>query len=354
MANELIVVIYDSITNSVFESQVAKPLSAHYQEYSHIIIVSFEVQEVSANVLKLLQENYPRLKFVLYKRCIFFGRISLLGCVFLLRTLLKNYSTVDFLARGPQAGFIAYWARRKNKQEQLIIQARGLLAQEYLYINQQQAVLSSSIMQKICNLIKEKFVKLRAQQYYRLEQYVYTLNLISIEAVSSALEEYLVKKYNAYKNNIIIATKDIPAPLPAEQIYAWRTEIRDHLGISATQKIYCYSGSAKAWQCTQETIAFFKQLKHDDNAQNFLLILTYEKELFNQLLISTGINKSSYAVVSVPPTELFKYLAACDYGIIFRKPHIINWVSRPTKILEYKAVSVPIIHNNTIAMIKDK
>jgi hypothetical protein len=50
---------------------------------------------------------------------------------------------------------------------------------------------------------------------------------------------------------------------------------------------------------------------------------------------------------------IYHYLAAADIGIIFRKPHIINWISRPTKILEYQAVGLKIIHNNTVAMLAD-
>jgi len=50
---------------------------------------------------------------------------------------------------------------------------------------------------------------------------------------------------------------------------------------------------------------------------------------------------------------LYVYLAAADYGLLFRHKDIINWVSRPTKMLEYQAVGLKIIHNNTIEWLSE-
>jgi hypothetical protein len=59
-------------------------------------------------------------------------------------------------------------------------------------------------------------------------------------------------------------------------------------------------------------------------------------------------------VRNVPHGMIYRYLAACDIGLIFREPHLINWTSRPTKVLEYQAAGLEIVHNNTIDFLQTK
>jgi len=35
--------------------------------------------------------------------------------------------------------------------------------------------------------------------------------------------------------------------------------------------------------------------------------------------------------------------------MLFREQTIVNWTSRPTKLLEYQAVGLEVVHNNTVA-----
>ncbi len=82
-----------------------------------------------------------------------------------------------------------------------------------------------------------------------------------------------------------------------------------------------------------------------------MLILTQNKKKFQDLLKKYDLDPSRYYVQTVPHEEVLRYLAACDSGILFREPHIINWVSRPTKVLEYQAAGLEIVHNNTVEML---
>ena len=60
---------------------------------------------------------------------------------------------------------------------------------------------------------------------------------------------------------------------------------------------------------------------------------------------------SSYIIKSVQHRMIYNYLAGCDFGLMFREKNIINWTARPTKLLEYQATGIPVIHNNTIALL---
>ncbi len=82
-------------------------------------------------------------------------------------------------------------------------------------------------------------------------------------------------------------------------------------------------------------------------------MLTQDTDYFAALCVKHVLPSHSYHIIFVPHHEIYHYLAAADAGIIFREAHIINWVSRPTKILEYQAVGLKIIHNNTVAMLAD-
>ncbi len=341
----LIFVLYDSITNSIFDSQIAIPLLQRKQQNPllTITIISFE-KKINAHSYKAITDKYPQLQFVFLKKQLFITPFFLFSAIQQLKKILASFSNYQLIARGPLAGFLCLKAINPKKRTPLIIQARGLLYEEYNYVHQ-------DTKNKLLQLIHSW----RAHQYKKIEQYVYShkkKQTYAIEAVSIALKEHLIATYHACPDAITIAEHDIPTTIPASQLRSWRTEIRHQLQLSDDIIVYCYNGSLRAWQCPQQTIEFFyNQLQKNKNI--FLLVLTQDAKSFQQLLQQKDIDAAFYKVLNVPHQEIYQYLAAADSGLIFREQHILNWVSRPTKILEYQAVGLPIIHNNTIAMITE-
>lgn len=334
----LVVIVYDSITNSVFESQVIIPLMQQYQVTKKIIIITFEKELISAHITETLANNYSTITFIILKR---FPLISILNLYFdswRVKKILSKFSIYQLQARGPLAGFIALKAHSPLHCTQILIQARGLLAQEYRYTNSPLSWLG----------------KLRYQVFENIEAVVYGQKNIpvTIQAVSCALKEYLIHTYNTAEQTIIIAEHDTPPTISAHQVQAWRREIREQLSIDNTVHVYCYNGSIKPWQCPQDVIQFFQE-ELAKTSHIFLLVLTQDKQQFTEILHATKIQPQQYQILTVPHNQIYRYLAACDSGIIFRKPDIINWVSRPTKVLEYNAVGLTIIHNNTIAELQN-
>jgi len=102
-----------------------------------------------------------------------------------------------------------------------------------------------------------------------------------------------------------------------------------------------------------EAIDFFEK-QYKKNPNSFLLILSQDKKNVETFIGAKRIPAKKYALTSAKPNELYKYLAACDAGFLFRDKDIINWVSRPTKMLEYQAVGLKVIHNNTIAWLANQ
>lgn len=336
----LIFVLYDSIENSVFSSQILQLIKKKVKQHQKILLISFEKQIPTT---QLINQKIPKiigLKTIFLKKLPFFGTISLIPAVRQLKKQLQTLEDYEIIARGPHAGLIcAHAIDSFIKCTSFTIQARGLVAEEYRYAKQH----TKGLTKMLHNFRYKQFQNLEKTVYSKVHLFPHT----KIEAVSSALKEYLVKHFAAKEDNITIATEDIPEKIKSNKVAKLRLETRKQLNIPAKTIIYCYNGSIKPWQCPDMVVDFFtKKVKACDN--NFLLVLTQNKNQFENLIRKKNISSDKYLITTVSHDEIYKHLAACDYGIIFRKKNIINWVSRPTKVLEYKAVGLHIIHNNTV------
>lgn len=321
-----IFILYDSITNSVFESQVLMPLIASGKPWR---IISFEKHPVTP-------PKHPNIIFIFFKKKRYWCTWSLRSAIKDVHTYLAQCNTYQIISRGPFAGYIALHATTPHCKN-IIIQVRGLAAQEYAYAHKQSL---------------NPLHRIRQWLLHRLEKKVYTTQKknLSFQAVSPALKKYLIDTFQADKQRIVLADQDIPAIIHSSERLLYRTLIRQKLGINEDQLVYCYSGSYKPWQCPQETLLFFKtQRTHNPNC--FLLILTPDVQAF-EYHAQQMLPCDSYHICNVPQNRLFHYLAAADVGILLREPHIINYVSRPTKALEYHAAGLSIVHNNTVEYIK--
>lgn len=342
----LIFIAYDGIKNSVFQSQVLQPLLNDIEQNPNIqiSIVSFEKKIPSSAEVINLFKKHERLNFIFLPKQPFFGKVSLFTAIHRFKKILRTKEIDRIIARGPLAGYVALIALLKLKKfnTPITIQARGLCAQEYRYAHQKNHF---SIKKIIDTLIIKSLSK--------IEHYVYNASTtkifnLKIESVSPALKDYLIQTFGAEPAKIEIATKDIPKSIDKCQIVAWKSRTRDELGIPDDATVYCYSGSFKPWQCANETIESFA-FQYFKDPKSFMLVLTQDQAPFKTALDKFKIPTQNYRILSVQPDELFRYLCAGDFGMLLRERDIINWVSRPTKMLEYQACGLKIVHNNTVA-----
>ncbi|HRN77772.1 MAG TPA: hypothetical protein PLU71_00890 [Candidatus Dependentiae bacterium] len=349
MQAPLIVIIYDGLYNSVFDGQVLQPLIAHSQLYQDqpLYLVSFE-QESATKLLSINNKlAHHAIQLHILKKFPLINTMSLWLAIWQLRYFLKKFPAYELKIRGPLAGFIALHAMQKNACKNIRIQARGLAAEEYMYDRK---------VPKNTWLYTWHHYKVRL--LHTVEQFVYNTamqkhNNITIEAVSPALKEHLVQAYHTPTARITIAQHDIPPLVVPAQKTLWRTAVRQQLNIMQDMHVYCYNGSIKPWQCPQEVLEFFRH-KYAQDKNKFLLILTQDIQQFKKLIHEYQLPEHSYHIATVPHDKIYHYLSACDTGIIFRQKHIVNWVARPTKILEYQAVGLKIVHNNTIGYLSQK
>ncbi len=348
MQSTLVSVIYDGISQAIFESQVLLPLIKRraHENHDKICIVSFEalLSPSLDNLVATYKAHYPFIEIILFKRTRFITSTFLWFQALQLRPVLNSFPSYTLIARGPFAGLIARRAFTK-RCTRFILQARGLVAQEYAYTHQHKTGFSLVLH------------KTRLQQFHRLEKEAYTppKNNVpfSIETVSPALQHYLQSTYQIPKNCFIAAAFDTPPSLSYKEKLTYRAAMRTKLAISFDAPVYVYNGSLKPWQCPQETIALFKERWKLDQRSIFLA-LTPDTGTMEAYLKMLSIPLSAYRVVQVPHTQVLATLCAADYGFLLREPHLMNWVSRPTKLLEYEAVGLQVIHNNTIELLLPK
>ncbi|MBM3893553.1 glycosyltransferase family 4 protein [Candidatus Dependentiae bacterium] len=361
--DHLLMVLYDSITNSVFESQVFTPLMRMIErgEVQRVTLVTFESDLQIKNQLE--QFNHPTITFIVLKRYPLLGIWTLRLAARQLKSALAMRATV-IRARGPLAGLIAkYFLELDGQQPEglaravLTIQARGLCAEEYRFTSEQKKL---SWWQKIV-------VAWRTKLYDRIEQKAYMdpgslpgmtsleapVSGLTIEVVSEALGEYLQKTYATPAAMIRLAQHDLVDALPADYVAAQRKEMRALLSIPTDAYVFCYSGSCKPWQCAEETVQFFAQ-EIQANSEAFLLILSQDVVAFQSLLVQYAVPAERVRLLAVKPADLLRYLCAADAGMLLRQPDVVNWVSRPTKLLEYQAVGLRVVHNGAIGMLAKK
>lgn len=354
-SRRLLVVVYDGIQNSVFESLVLDPAKKRVQagQYAHVDILSFEVNTAEASKRARLL-SVPGVSILVAKKLPFIGKTTLF---FQAPTLAKQLSTGWYeavIARGPLAGFIVKialsWfmgAPQISALATVTVQARGLAAEE--------ARLAFDI-ELPDSFFRKMLFSLRIKRLRAIEESVYNAHKwprdVCITAVSTALRTYLIEKFSAVSETVIVDDFDRIPMADKALVSAWRHELRNFLKIPQDAIVYGYSGSYKYWQCAEETVAFIAR-KIQEDPRVYGIILSTDLVPFQSLISTAPTDKRRFLVRYVAPKDILQWLSLCDYGVILRYQDVVNWVARPTKALEYLAVGLSIIHNNTIKWLID-
>lgn len=157
-------------------------------------------------------------------------------------------------------------------------------------------------------------------------------------AVSEPLRRYWAEEYGYLPRRSVV----IPCLLaddwlkPVEED---RGEIRRSLGFASSDVVIVYSGSTAGWQ-SFAMICDFVRTALAARADLRFLFLTDESESLAAVMREFP---SRVKRMSVPPVEVFRMLAACDYGLLLREASVTNRVASPTKLAEYLGAGLPVI-----------
>jgi hypothetical protein len=166
-------------------------------------------------------------------------------------------------------------------------------------------------------------------------------------AVSNQLVEYWRENYNYTGTRHIV----IPCTLDAkyfkkvilfEQDHS--SKIKKELGISESDIVLAYSGSAAPWQSFKLLEKLFLPIL-GSNPRIKILFLSKETIENKSLQIKFP---ERVLIKWVKHRDVINYLAACDYGILLREQSYTNKVASPTKFAEYLFAGLPVLISNDL------
>lgn len=186
---------------------------------------------------------------------------------------------------------------------------------------------------------KQKYAKFYAQQALNLEKYIFR-NTPFFFFMTKNMQKYYAHKYHFNVENTAI----FPTIVNEKYFYKskkYRNEIREKLNLQ-DRFVYAYVGGAAYWQNIDKILSTFDQ-QSKKNSKLFLLFITNDPEVANNIITIYNLDKKHIKVISLPYEEVGKYLNASDAGIIIRDDNLINYVASPTKVNEYLAVGVKVV-----------
>lgn len=250
---------------------------------------------------------------------------------------------------------IIFWKLRhvflRNKE--VLIFSRALIGPEIRYLRKiTKCKLIFIFDARAATAEEKKYIALRQNEYtskkadrigsiYNLEY-----NTISeadkVFSVSNVLTRYFVSTMNCEYSKFF----RYPCLSDSDKFFydsSLRKSIRDCLEVHEETVVFIYSGGIIAsWHMAEHMFKFFNEiLKYNQNV--VILMLTKDISVVESYLLKYPKLLSKTISKYVNNNEVFKYLNAADYGILFRENTIMNNVASPTKFAEYMLCGLPVI-----------
>ncbi|RNI22452.1 glycosyltransferase family protein [Rufibacter latericius] len=149
--------------------------------------------------------------------------------------------------------------------------------------------------------------------------------------VTFKMKAYFLQKFPALNNKEHLVYQIKPNILAATEKET-QEKIKTELGLSDTDVVFIYSGSAQKWQNVN---VMFRCIQGLNNPEYKFIILSGDVEDVKAVAQQVGCPASKLIFRSVAPSMLGYYYALADYGFILRDDHILNRVASPTKLMEY-------------------
>ncbi len=175
-----------------------------------------------------------------------------------------------------------------------------------------------------------------------------------IESFSQQNSDYLFCVSKAFKNYIQNKTnrtgkiKVIPCCLDTDQFKYdsnVRDAIRNDFGVR-NKFVLLYAGSLNEWQLPVEMVKIFK-IFNTVIKDSFFIMFTNDVKYADELFSSSGLEKDTYIIRSVPHYLINRYLPVGDLGLLIRQDNDVNRVAFPLKFFEYIRCGVPILSSVT-------
>lgn len=314
---------------SVYESQVLELLK-YYILHKKLNVVLMQGYSSKDEKMKLEKKisNYPVLagRILWYRSYPAYPVFEPLH-LHSIKEAFLSISNVNQYAVHVRAEFTGYLVqkaiRRLGCANKIVVDFRAVVLEELRY------KLSSS---GVCGLRKILTILQRTywERFYDSFFSGRDCNLI-ISSVSSAINEYIRERYPQCPYPLTVHPNIAGNQFVYSEIE--RARVRQELGIPEDVLVaICATGSNAIWQKDEETIETLIE-------QGVTVINLSNNKLDIKGCITT----------KIPFAQMPAYLSAADMAVLWREHDFINWSASPSKLSEFAAMGLWIIHNKSIA-----
>jgi hypothetical protein len=324
------------VDGTVFQTQILDWLNLfHSNGISFDLIQAFHIKELRHPIDLKQKTAFIRKGTKLFKGRVFlfpsksvFAYVNALILYLKIFRSLVRYSEIVIFSRALIGREIRMLQKLSGGKIIFFFDARAASAEEHRY----NAIKHGDFSRRKFNIISDVY-------YLECETVKAADRIFS---VSEVLMHYFKSTYAADFNRYV----RYPCLSDSSKFYFntdIRRKIRDELGIKENTRLFIYAGGIEMkWHMTESMFAFYHNLSEHENDLAFLF-LTKDIKKIESMLERYPTLKSRLLCFSAPNNEVYKYLNAADYGLLFRENHIMNNVASPTKFAEYMLCGLPVI-----------
>lgn len=322
-------IVYISLGDvSVYESQVLELLRYYAQRKNiHVILVQGYSSSKEKKRLEKKISNYPELLcdmiwYRTYPAYLFFEPLHL----FSIKKALSSIANIDQYTIHVRSEFCGYLVQKVISKikfsNKIIVDIRGVVLEELYY----KLAFNKSNIRRFLISRQIKYWKKFYDYFFSQKD-----SRLIISSVSSEINCYIKKKYPSCAYPLMIHPN-----IAGEQfIYNEenRYKIRETLGIPLDARVaICATGSNASWQKDEETI--------ETLTKQGIYVINLSKHT---------VDIPRCITMTIPFTQMPSYLSAADIAVLWREENFINWSASPSKLSEFAAMGLWIIHNKHVA-----
>jgi len=256
-----------------------------------------------------------------------------LGAAARLARVLRRVDADLVHARGPEACALALAARGGRARPAVLLDARGLWAQEW-------AASGGYAPRPLPGKrLSRAYARARAVEAGAVR------GADQVCAVTRGLAQALEGAYGRDLSAAAIVPSAVDAARYRFDAQA-REAVRARLGLGKGL-VWVYLGSAAAWQAPQAMLRAAAARLGGHPAER-LLVVTSATERFESLADRAGVPAGQRVIVRAHESEVPGLLCAADAGLVLREASAVNRVAWPVKLAEYLAAGLPVVVTDTV------
>lgn len=254
-------------------------------------------------------------------------QLNLAWCAAVIRVLCRLYRTNIIHAQSHAAAGATAQAVRNDRARQMVFDVHGVDIEERLADGR---LVEGSVEHRQRRTAEQKAV--RRANY--------------ILAVTKPLAERMAALASQARRRVRIVPCVLNLECAVGTRDSFRQATRAQLGIGSAPCVL-YLGSASAWQQPRLILELFSELQNS-MPDAILLIVTGDVDFFANMSRACGIPSSRLRIVTSSHSEVSRYIACGDVGLLLREATIVNRVASPTKFAEYLSMGVPVVVSDVL------